>query len=58
MKIKTMLMVVSLAAISLFAGCEKKGPVQKAGEQIDKAVDKTQHKAEDVGKDIKKSIDK
>jgi len=56
MKRKTMLMLLSLAAISFFPGCEKKGPVEKAGEQIDEAVDKTQQKAEEAGKDIKESV--
>lgn len=56
MKCKTILMIVALAAISFFAGCEKKGSMEKVGEKIDEAVDKVQQKAEDAGKDIKKSV--
>lgn len=56
MKSKTMIMVLSMAVISLFTVCEKKGPMEKAGEQIDKTVDEAQEKTKDIGKDIKKSI--
>jgi len=56
MKSKTMLMILSLAAICFFQGCEKKGSMEKAGEQIDEAVDNIQQKTEDAGKDIKKSV--
>lgn len=56
MKSKTIIMVLSLVVISLFTVCEKKGPLEKAGEQIDDSVDKAQEKTKDVGKDIKKSI--
>jgi hyperosmotically inducible protein len=34
--------------LALLAGCEQKGPAQKAGEKVDKAV-------EDTGKAIKKA---
>jgi hypothetical protein len=35
----------------LLAGCEQKGPAQKAGEKVDKAVDS-------AGKEIQKAGDK
>ena len=41
-------LVLSLA---LLAGCEQKGPAQKAGEKIDKAV-------ESVGKEVQKAGEK
>lgn len=56
MKSKAMLVLLSLTAISFFPGCEKRGPVEKAGRQSDEAVDEIQQKAEDAGKDIKESI--
>jgi len=31
-------LVLLLATISLFAGCEAKGPAQRAGENIDKGI--------------------
>jgi len=31
-------LVVMLGALAAFAGCEDKGPVEKAGESIDKGV--------------------
>lgn len=53
---KSMLMIFSLITISFFPGCEKKGPLEKAGEQIDNTIDNIQQKAEDVGNDIKESV--
>jgi predicted small lipoprotein YifL len=44
--------VVSLGVgLALLTGCEQKGPMEKAGEKIDKA-------AEDTGKEIKKAGEK
>ena len=47
------LQVVLVLGLSLavFVGCEQKGPVQKAGEKVDKAV-------EGAGKAIEKAGDK
>jgi hypothetical protein len=56
MKGKTICMVLSLVTISLFSGCEKKGPVEKAGEQIDKTVNEIQQKTHDAADDVKKSF--
>ena len=38
-------------ALSLLAGCEQKGPAEKAGEKVDKAVDQ-------AGKEMQKAGDK
>jgi predicted small lipoprotein YifL len=44
--------LVSLgASLALLTGCEQKGPMEKAGQKIDKAV-------EDTGKEIKKAGEK
>ena len=54
MPIVSRLFVVVLAlgvGLALFAGCEQKGPAQKAGEKVDKAV-------EDAGKAIEKAGEK
>ena len=37
--------------LAMLAGCEQKGPVEKAGQKIDKAV-------EDTGKEMQKAGDK
>jgi hypothetical protein len=37
-------------ALSLVAGCEQKGPAQKAGEKVDKAVDQTGKTIKDTAK--------
>jgi predicted small lipoprotein YifL len=44
--------VVPLAlSLAFLTGCEQKGPLEKAGQKIDKAV-------EDTGKEIKKAGEK
>jgi hypothetical protein len=44
--------LVSLGvSLALLTGCEQKGPMEKAGQKIDKAV-------EDTGKEIKKAGEK
>jgi hypothetical protein len=44
--------VVSLGvSLALLTGCEQKGPMEKAGQKIDKGV-------EDTGKEIKKAGEK
>ena len=44
--------VVALGvSVALLTGCEQKGPMEKAGQKIDKAV-------EDTGKEIKKAGEK
>jgi hypothetical protein len=47
--------VVALGlALSLLAGCEQKGPAQKAGEKVDKAVDQTGKALQDAAKEAEK----
>ena len=41
-------------ALSLLAGCEQKGPAQKAGEKVDKAVDQTGKALQDTAKEAEK----
>ena len=41
-------------ALSLFAGCEQKGPAQKAGEKVDKAIDQTGKSIQDAAKEAEK----
>lgn len=49
--LKGMLLVLAAAALLGLAGCGKKGPMQKAGESVDKA-------AEATGDAVKESADK
>jgi hypothetical protein len=37
----------------LFVGCEQKGPMQKAGEKVDKAVEGTGKAIEKAGEKVK-----
>ena len=41
-------------ALSLLAGCEQKGPAQKAGEKVDKAIDQTGNAIQDAAKEAEK----
>jgi hypothetical protein len=53
--------VIALAILlsALVTGCEEKGPAQKAGEKLDRAVDELAGKgpAEKVGERIDKAVD-
>ena len=42
-------------ALSLLAGCEQKGPAQKAGEKVDKAVEQTGKAIQDTEKKVKEA---
>jgi len=44
----TALLAVGILLFTM-AGCEKEGPAEQAGEQIDDAVDTMQDKADDAG---------
>jgi hypothetical protein len=43
-------------ALSLVAGCEQKGPAQKVGEKVDKAVDQTGKTIQDTAKEAEKKV--
>jgi predicted small lipoprotein YifL len=51
------LIVTILVCFALFAGCERKGALEKAGEKADKAVDKARDKVEDAGDSIEDATD-
>ncbi|MFZ5493392.1 MAG: hypothetical protein ACOY6E_12945 [Pseudomonadota bacterium] len=46
---KKSLIVLSAVACFALAGCGEKGPAEKAGEQIDKAVEQTKDAVQDAG---------
>jgi outer membrane biogenesis lipoprotein LolB len=41
--------VLSILASLALAGCSEKGPAEKAGEQVDKAVEQTKDAIQDAG---------
>lgn len=59
MKIITRISVlIAIFAFSLMlAGCQEKGPAEKAGEKIDEAVEETKEEASKAKKKIEESVD-
>ena len=45
---KMALTMVMLSIISSFAACERKGPMERAGEKADKGVEKTKDAVKDA----------
>jgi predicted small lipoprotein YifL len=66
---KILVSTLLCAAVLLFTGCEKKGPMETAGEKVDEAArtiknggektpgDKVNDAANDVKKDVEKAAD-
>jgi hypothetical protein len=50
--IRNIIIVIALTSVAVASSAcpEKKGPAEKAGEQIDKAIDKTKDAAKDATK--------
>jgi predicted small lipoprotein YifL len=56
--IERLRVVVSLAlGFVLLAGCEQKGPMEKAGQKIDKAVEDTGKEAQKAGEKAADKLD-
>jgi hyperosmotically inducible protein len=55
---KVLLLVCGLMLVLSIASCEKKGPAEKVGEKIDKAVEKAGEKVEKAGDKIKEKTEK
>ena len=43
--------------IFVFTACEKKGPMEKAGEKADKVIEKTEKKVEEAAEAVKKKTE-
>ncbi|MGA2916144.1 MAG: hypothetical protein ABSE89_08985 [Sedimentisphaerales bacterium] len=56
--LKQLLLVLLAIAVLGFAGCKKKGPLEKAGKAVDKAAQKTDDAVKDAADDTKKAVDK
>jgi predicted small lipoprotein YifL len=51
-------LAAGLAALALsLAGCERKGPAEKAGEAIDRAGEKASRNIEKAGRDVRDAVD-
>jgi hypothetical protein len=52
-------MMAALAAAAVFTlpGCEKEGPAERAGKQVDNAVDEAGDAVEDAGDKVKDAVD-
>lgn len=50
------LLLVALIALPL-VGCEEKGPMEKAGESMDEAIDDARDAADEIGDDIEDAAD-
>lgn len=50
-------LLAGAAALSL-AACEKKGPAERAGEKVDKAVDHAGDAVKDAGDKMKDAVDR
>lgn len=55
---KVLLLVCGLMLVFSLSACEKKGPLQKAGEKVDKAVEKAGEKVEESGDKVKEKTGK
>lgn len=55
--IKCMLFVLAVASLGI-TGCKEKGPLEKAGEAADKAVEKSVDAAKEAGEKAKDAVEK
>jgi len=55
---KIILVLFSCMIIASFAACKKQGPAERAGEKIDKTIEKAGDKIEEAGDKIKESTKK
>jgi hypothetical protein len=46
---KILVLLCGLAFLTSFSGCKEQGPMESAGEKVDKSIENTQEKMEDVG---------
>ena len=51
---RTLLILIAVAA--LVAGCERKGPAEKAGRELDRAADKAARSVEKAGDNVRDAV--
>ena len=58
-KLMTLVLMLVFAGgvVSLTTGCEKEGPMEKAGEKVDKAAEDTKDAMEDAADEIEDAAD-
>jgi predicted small lipoprotein YifL len=54
---KLLLLMCVLLAVVAFAGCKKKGPMEQAGEAVDKAAQKTSDAVKEAADDTKDAVE-
>ncbi len=56
-KINKLVPAVALGALMLvLSGCEKEGPAEKAGKEIDKAMSSAENHIQSIGKEIESAV--
>jgi len=55
---EVLLLVCGLMLVFSLSSCEKKGPVEKAGEKVDDAIEKAGDNVEKAGDKIKEKTEK
>ena len=55
---EVLLLVCGLMLVFSLSACEKKGPVEKAGEKVDDAIEKAGDNVEKAGDKIKEKTEK
>lgn len=55
---KLLVLLIGLIFLGAFTGCQDEGPAERAGKEIDEAVEKTQEQMEEAGDKIEESVDK
>jgi hypothetical protein len=54
---KTPLWLFIVMSVIALAGCEKEGPAEQAGEQIDETMESIQQDAEDAGEMVQEKVE-
>lgn len=54
---RTLLIAFVLGSLSMVSACEDKGPVEKAGEQIDETIEESADAIEEAGDEIEESTE-
>jgi hypothetical protein len=53
---RTLMILIALALTPLLASCEREGPAEKAGRQVDRAADKAARSVEKAGDSVRDAV--
>lgn len=56
--IKSALFILAIGSVLGVSGCKEKGPLEKAGEQMDKGIEKSAEAAKEAGEKAKEAVGK